>query len=230
MTPANDDTILKGYPVFINPCNGTAAQQIRVEELTDRPGHLVVLRAGARVIGAKTGPVGALAGSPSAPGAIGIPDQTPLETQVFTHSPGQIFALDGDSIILAADRNLVVEVENNRGRNHTPLVLGRRDLADSEFWDFIAGGSSLRPTSGFRSVSTARELARLLPEFPPEPDTPAAAAQAKPGTVIEVDPFAIIELTGTVLGIPTGVTLRGGRRGLGHGRNCGHTRRPSGPC
>src|SRR5262249_45375147 len=38
-----------------------------------------------------------------------------------------------------------------------------------------------------------------------------------PGTVIEVDPFATIELTGRALRIPPGVTLRGGRRGLWHG-------------
>ncbi len=214
---ANGDTTVRSYPVFMNQCNGTAEQQIRVEELTDRPGHLVVLRAGNRVIGARTGPVVAQAGSPAAASDIGIADQTPLETQFFTNSPGQIFALDGDSIILAADRDLVVEVENNRGRNLTPLVLGRRDLADSEFWDFIALGSSPRPTSGFRSESTAEKLAELLPEFPPAPGTPEAETQAKPGTVIEVDPFATIELTGIVLGIPAGVTLRGGRRGLWHG-------------
>src|SRR5262249_24956941 len=209
-----DDPTPRGYPFLINQCNETVAQQTRVEELTDRPGHLVILRAGARVIGAKTATVATQAGSPAAPEDIGIADQTPLETQVFTNSPGQIFALDGDSIILAADRNLVVEVENNRGRNLTPLVLGRRDLSDAEFWDFIAGGSSPRPTNGFRSVSTAEQLAALLPEFPPEPGTPEAAAQARPGTVIEVDPVARIELTGIVLRIPAGVTLRGGRRGL----------------
>ena len=215
LTP--DDTPLRGYPVFINQCNGTVAQQIRVEELTDRAGHLVVLRAGDRVIGAKTEPVNTPAGSPAAQSAISIADQTPLETQVFTNSPGQIFALDGDSIILAADRNLVVEVENNRGRNLTPLVLGRRDLADSEFWDFFALGSSPRPTSGFRSVATAEELKDLLPEVLPELCRPEAEVRAKLGTVIEVDPFATIELTGSVLRIPAGVTLRGGRRGLWHG-------------
>jgi len=212
-----DDTPLKGYPVFINQCNGTVAQQIRVEELTGRPGHLVILRAGDKVIGAKTEPVNTPAGSPATQSDINIADQTPLETQVFTNSPGQIFALDGDSIILAADRNLVVEVENNRGRNLTPLVLGRRDLADSEFWDFIAQGSSPRPTSGFRSVSTAEGLKDLLPEDLPKLCTPEYEPRAKPGTVIEVDPFATIALTGSALRIPPGVTLRGGRRGLWHG-------------
>jgi hypothetical protein len=209
LTP--DDPPLIGSPVFINQCNVAVAQQIRVEELTDRPGHLVILRAGDKVIGAKTGPIASQAMSPAAPGDIGIADQTPLETQGFNNSPGQIFALDGDSIILAANRKLVVEVENNRGKNLTPLVLGQRDLDDSEFWDFIALGSSLRPTSGFMSVSTKEKLKDLLPEIQPEPGTPGAAAQAKPGTVIEVN--ASIELTGTILVIPAEVTIRGDRRG-----------------
>src|SRR5262245_63173812 len=209
LTP--DDPPLIGSPVFINQCNVAVAQQIRVEELTDRPGHLVILRAGDKVIGAKTGPIASQASSPAAPGDIGIADQTPLETQVFNNSPGQIFALDGDRIILAANRNLVVEVENNRGKNLTPLVLGQRDLDDSEFWDFIALGSSQRPTSGFMSVSTKEKLKDLLPENQPEPGTPGAAAQAKPGTVIEVN--ASIELTGTILGIPAEVTIRGDRHG-----------------
>src|SRR5262245_37535943 len=91
--PVNDDTTPRGYPVFINQCNGTVAQQIRVEELTDRPGHLVILRAGDKVIGAKTEPVNTPAGSPATQSDINIADQTPLETQVFTNSPGQIFAL-----------------------------------------------------------------------------------------------------------------------------------------
>src|SRR5215475_15026499 len=68
LTPG--DATLKGSPVFINRCDVSVAQQIRVEELTDRPGHLVVLRAGDRVIGAKTAPVATQAGSPAAPGDI----------------------------------------------------------------------------------------------------------------------------------------------------------------
>src|SRR5262245_58616667 len=79
LTP--DDPPLINSPVFINQCNVAVAQQIRVEELTDRPGHLVVLCAGTRVIGAKTAPVATQTGSPAAPGDIGIADQTPLETQ-----------------------------------------------------------------------------------------------------------------------------------------------------
>src|SRR5262245_8297198 len=42
-----------GAPVVIADCNGSTAQQVRIEELTDRPGHLVILRAGSGVIGKK---------------------------------------------------------------------------------------------------------------------------------------------------------------------------------
>lgn len=42
--------VFGGTPVFISDCNGSAQQQVRIEELTDRPGHLVILRAGNGVI------------------------------------------------------------------------------------------------------------------------------------------------------------------------------------
>ena len=122
------EEVLKwNYPVFIADCKGTAVQQIRVEELTDRPGRLVILRAGNRVIGKRLElPVITLqttaveaeseasAAGPATFDAVNsaasTPDQTPLEAQPYTGAPGQIFALDGDRIILAAERDLVVEV------------------------------------------------------------------------------------------------------------------------
>jgi hypothetical protein len=258
---------LGGWRVFISDCNGSAAQQIRVEELTDRPGHLVVLHVGPGVIGKKipmvvttgdvlnmqnsanpeelisTGqadalPVGRdpLPGGPTDPNpnpkptptATPSPTPTPtpapaappfsLEVQTYTGSAGQIFALDGDSIILTEDRTLVVEVENNRGANGTPLVLGHRDLADSEFWTFSAlDGSNRKPTSGFvevtqKEVTTAqgpyRDTRNLMVQFI------AALQGAQPGTVIEIDPDAVLDLSGyPVLYIPEGVTIRGSRRG-----------------
>src|SRR3990172_8131622 len=44
-------SLLGGSPVFIDDCNGTAAQQVGVEEIKDR--HEVILRAGSGVIGKK---------------------------------------------------------------------------------------------------------------------------------------------------------------------------------
>ena len=156
-----EQTVARSYLVFISDCNGTAVQQIRVEELTDRPGHLVILRAGSGVIGKKLNPVLTTQVSSAALSLSSTADQTPLEVQPYTGSAGQIFALDGDSMMLASDRNLVVEVQNNRGKNQTPLVLGRRDLDDSEFWTFTAtNGSDGRPTSGFvRALTEPRAAA-----------------------------------------------------------------------
>src|SRR5215468_7500573 len=107
-----------GGRVFISDCNRTASQRIRVEELTDRPGHLVVLHAGAGVIGKQAYQV--FSGPPLLSVQSSISSvaqvqaaQVQLEVQSYTGSAGQIFALDGDSIILADDRHLVVEVQNN---------------------------------------------------------------------------------------------------------------------
>jgi hypothetical protein len=208
-----ETTVARSYPVFISDCNRTAVQQIRVEELTDRPGHLVILRAGSGVIGKKLNPVLTTRASSAALSFSSTADQTPLEVQPYTGSAGQIFALDGDSMILASDRNLVVEVQNNRGKNQTPLVLGRRDLADSEFWTFTAtDGSAKRPTSGFVRVPQERDHRPLVHQLV------SAVTAAQPGTVIEIDQDTGIDLTEQVsLSLPEGVTIRGDRRGTNPG-------------
>src|SRR5262245_3851695 len=190
--PAPHQAIL-GNPLFISDCNGTAAQQVRVQEVNDR--HEVILRMGNGVIGKNVIPVVILqtsapaqAGADSveqassaALGSTSTADQIPLEVQSYTGSEGQIFALDGDSIILAADRNLVVEVQNHRGANGTPLVLGHRDLDDSEFWAFNAtDGSARKPTSGFKRVPRAQDDRPLADQFA------SFVNEAVPGTVIEI--------------------------------------------
>ncbi len=120
--------------------------------------------------------------------------QDPLELQDYAGSEGQIFALDGDSIILAADRNLVAEVQNARGTNKTPLVLGPRDLDDSEFWTFTAtDGSGKRPTSGFVYVPQYSNPLEQTLAFV----NAVHQANGNPGTVIEIDPNASIELSGS---------------------------------
>ena len=221
-----------GSPVFISDCNGTAAQQVRIEELPG-PGHAVILHAGNGVIGRNVTPVvilqaasSAQAGASSvaqAPTAAQLsagtpePDQIPLEVQAFTNLPGQKFLLDGDSIILAEDRNLVVEVQNHRGANGTPLVLGHRDLDDSEFWTFAAtDGSVKRPTSGFVRISQTDNSADG--ELRARADFLNAVFGAKWGTVIELDPNVSLNLADTPpLPIPAGVTIRGDRRGTNPG-------------
>ena len=205
-----------GALVFLYDCNGTMAQQVVVQEINAR--HDVILRAGTKVIGVKG------ANSPPSVLSRGI-DQTllgQLQGQVFavmTQQPtlelqdeqsrqsvlssgaGQVFALDGDSIILASDRTRVVEVLNHRGANRTPLALGSRDLTDNEFWTFAATDKSPRkPTSGFVRVPQEKDLARAVNE-------------GGPGTVIEMDPDLSIDLTAALpLSVPEGVTIRGDRR------------------
>jgi hypothetical protein len=92
----------------------------------------------------------------------------------------QVFRLDGDSIILegtpaayghfgqptpcvntsttlppyCADPSpqLVIQVQQARGANGSPLVAAVRNLSDNEFWDFVPlPGSPAYPTSGFVS-------------------------------------------------------------------------------
>src|SRR5215813_9755 len=87
--PAPHQAII-GNPVFISDCNGTAAQQVRVEELP-QPGHLVILRMGNGVIGKGGIPVvilqtgfGANADAGSAVQTSSAADQIPLEVQSYT--------------------------------------------------------------------------------------------------------------------------------------------------
>ncbi len=203
---------VSGAPVFIYGCNGTIAQQIEVREVNNR--HEVILRAGTKVIGVKGSAVLARDTAPIVKGGdVRGPMYTtfdgPLQLQdepgPMGPAPGQIFALDGDSIILAADRTRVVKVQGNRGANRTPLILGSRELADAEFWTFVATDKSNRkPTSGFVRV-------------PQEKDFVRAVSEAPPGTVIEVDPSASIDLPNVYLLIPEGVTIRSNRRGTNFG-------------
>jgi hypothetical protein len=181
-----------GSPVFIYDCNGTEAQQVRVEEINNR--HEVILHAGTLVIGINNPPPSTLGGPPSPPQT-----EFSLELQLRANlatlnSGNQIFALDGDSIILASSRpcintdntlcsppppQFVVQVQKARGANRSPLVVAMRNLADSEFWDFTAlDGSGKYPTSGFVQVATNDQLWNSIcnspkassttpPNFPP---------------------------------------------------------------
>lgn len=201
---------VSGSPVFIFDCNETIAQQVRIEEVNDR--HDVILRAGSKVIGVKTelviGPV--VLGRTSSSASIEAEPKLELQDEhdrntVF--SAAQIFSLDGDSIMLAANRKMVVKVQNARGTSRTPLVLGQRNLADAEFWTFTpTDGSAKRPTSGFVRVAAAD-----AEKFENDVES------AKPGTVFELDPDLTLDLTNRYITIPSAVTIRGDRRGLRRG-------------
>ena len=183
-------------PVFLDSCESGSSgppgpfqqgfQRVIVEEINDR--HEVMLRAGARYLGVPSDFEGA-----------------PVQLQTRTAGREQVFALDGDSIMLAADRGLVLKARGAKGASGTPVVLGRRNLDDSEFWDFRAvDGSERPPTHGFVSVSNAQELVAVLSNI------------AHFGTVIRVMGDINLRMLGN-LTIPSGVTIRGNRRGLANG-------------
>ena len=225
---------LGGTPIVIATCNKTATQQVRVQEINAR--HEVVLHVGTSVIGAHNPDV------TKAPAPILVPPtQYVLEIQAPANPidpafRNQVFALDGDSILLASNRNLVAQALNNRGANKTPVGVAARTLADAEFWDFEAvDGSGRDPTSGFIRVSTREALLNAIMHVNQTARDNNGAAW---GSVIKiVDPGVPIELSFTASGcapqpfyvcsydaahgrfnvhnmlIPTGVTVRGDRRG-----------------
>jgi hypothetical protein len=87
--------------------------------------------------------------------------------------------------------------------NGTALVVAPRNLADSEFWDFIATDNSGKdPTSGFVHVSTAAQLWNAICSDPaatinPEqvPTGPCSTFNAGWGSVIKVNPGVSVDST-----------------------------------
>ena len=171
-----------GVTVFLNDC--ASAHPLRVVEIPDRVDsqgmifrHEVMLFAGGSVIGIHNPPQ-------IDPGGPPPPPQTHFVLELQRYDPilattaNQIFRLDGDSIILEGSlpclntdattpsslcppppTQLVVQIQNARGADGSPLVVAPRNLADSEFWDFNAiDGSGKDPTSGFVRVATNYDL------------------------------------------------------------------------
>jgi FG-GAP-like repeat len=183
-----------GGVVTIADCNQSTSQQVIVEELlpTVNPlatGHQVRLHAGSFCIASKADPPA---------------NGTELVLKECSTAAGQIFVLDGDSIILDSNRDLAAQLKESITTARTPLVLGSRNLSDVEFWDISAvDGSARMPTTGFKTVSDATGLEQAL-------------AAAGPGTVIQIAPGMSITFVDLPmpLSIPAGVTVRGGRRGV----------------
>jgi hypothetical protein len=238
--------------VFLNDC--AVAHAVGVQEIDAQ--HDVILHAGSQVIGVNSPSPMALAGSMSESAVtteypLELQPQTPTNLVGTPRAANQIFTLDGDSIILAKSRpcfstdaslcgppppQLVVQVQNGSGVNGTPLIVGPRKLADSEFWDFKAtDGSAADPTSGFAHVTTNYDLWNQIcasptasaagpPRNPDGTVAPCAVFKAGRGSVVKVelgpgaDEDTSIDLsTYPPLILPAGMTLRGNRRGTNFG-------------
>lgn len=220
-----------GTQAYVSDCNNSAEQQVLVQEVDAQ--HDVILRAGSLVLGIRPPQVLPLpdvaSSTPASPVfVLELQEQANPNPVVYSNvtPASQTFALDGDSIILASDHTLVVQVQNGLGANGSPLVVAKRSLADSEFWNFNQfEGFDMDPTSGFVRAgypgSTATAYDVLLSRIPPyqgslcQNASPACMPSlATPGTVIEIYPGTDINLTGLEpLQIPSGVTIRGSRRG-----------------
>jgi len=116
---------LSGAPVFIYDCNGTIAQQVSIEEVNAR--HDVILRAGTKVIGVKSEVI--TRGVPAVAQLALLNGERALELQDAQNSEAQVFALDGDSIVQASNRNRVVKVLNNRCWRSSAMMCASRDCA-----------------------------------------------------------------------------------------------------
>jgi hypothetical protein len=210
-----------GTPIFINDCN--LAHPVVVQELADGK-HTVILHAGTKVIAFPVFSTHTFDGTPFM-ASVGTPVSVLTERQlvledsaVITTFPNSVaFLLDGDSIILALNHDLVAQVQNARGTAGSPVVLGPRNLADNEFWDFVGGDGSDRgdPTSGFVRIG-----------YPGDPACPddnscinrlySVVPNAGPGTVVRLG--RSLNVTGRpFLSVGAGVTIRGDRRGTAFG-------------
>ncbi len=145
-----------------------------------------------------------------------------------------------------APAQLVIQIQNGRGKNGSPLVAGQRNLSDSEFWDFNAiDNSGSYPTTGFVSVwnnvglwnascqspqvaSLSNTGAPLLADGTPLTDicsSPAGwgtvidIAESDPGECLDrpdVGPCIDLSMFPTIV-LAAGVTVRSNRRGVNPG-------------
>lgn len=210
-----------GSAVFLNDCE--AAHPVIVEESSDGK-HRAILHAGDKLIGIER----TLTNSPGVASSAQPSGELPLVlvnagNNTITSSLDYFFYLDGDSIILASSMPepptgnpvLVAKVQNARGKVQTPIVIGPRNAADNEFWEFKATDNSDRdPTSGFirigfagdacvQNSSCGTSLANYLNNM----------SGMRFGVVFKVAAGLHIMLTAPFTSLPTGITIRGDRRG-----------------
>jgi hypothetical protein len=168
----------------IADCHNAVDQAFGVEEID--ADHRVRLHSAEQCVGAQAMAAGAA-----------------VRLEPCSDAPTQIFALDGDSIILDAKPELVVHLSNAITKQGTPIALRERWLGDDELWDFVPpAGTVASPTRGFVTVSDTASFVLAL-------------AAAGPNSVIQLVPGAELDFQDLTcpFDIPAGVTVRGSRRG-----------------
>ncbi len=170
--------------LVIADCDNAADQAFGVEEID--PQHRVRLHLAEQCVAAQA-----------------MAADAAVHLEPCSDSPTQIFALDGDSIILDAKPDLVVRLSNAITKSGTSVALSERWLGDDELWDLVppAGAAGI-PTRGFVTVSDTASFT-------------AALAAAGPNSVIELTPGAELDFEDLKcpFELPAGVTVRGSRRG-----------------
>jgi FG-GAP-like repeat len=231
--------------VFLNDCN--LAHPITVMELSNGR-HEVILVAGKSVIGIPRIQVAQTAAGAASNALASLAAEVPLRLfnplLFLTGTIDAVFALDGDSIILASTRcqalsrlgcarrpaQSVVKLQRARSNPGTLLVVGARNLADSEFWDFQAtDGSDADPTSGFVRVTDKNSLLIAMYQINQIAQRSNGAAWGSVIKIINtgepidmsltpasVDPGGGIDNIHNLV-VPTGVTIRGDRGGTNAG-------------
>lgn len=82
---------------------------------------------------------------------------------IVVEVPGPCINTDSNVPCPAPLPQLVLQVQNARGANGSPLVAAVRNLSDNEFWDFIPGpGSQAYPTTGFQPVASEAALWNVI--------------------------------------------------------------------
>ncbi len=218
-----------GSPIFLNDCS--VSHPVVISQLTERIGadgynrkFEVLLRAGTKFIG-----VGSTVPS------LVVPPEARLELQEEEFRGrlsgprilnNQTFSVDGDSIMLASDRDSdrppsqvrVVKVQNSRGANGSPIVIGARELTDSEFWDFQPIDNTERYPPGFvKVVPTVAGLAQYLGAGATPPPYGTVLRLKEQIIILSKDPAPADDSAVTpfpTLRLPAGVSIWGDRRGV----------------
>lgn len=209
----------QGSPLFINACNHTAGEEIRVTEI-DHSYHDVILSVALQPTNAPpNAQLAAPHGATNAVFCIGVQGGRVVPTAMLElqtcnpPSAAQRFAVDGDAILMGSQttgkvtRDFVIERQNGSTVPQTPLVVATRDRweeeplpIDARYFQFEAvDGSGAAPTSGFLTVADAAHL--------------SCAAQCGWGTVVQIlDDGAPLDISAPpAIGVVDGTTIRGYR-------------------